>query len=112
MITDESSKPEIRDLQRLLISPGHLEWTIDGEGGKSGKETLKAVVAASADLGWEHPRDGRWVTAGAPAARPTSTGGAGSSAGGVGRGLGPCAGGAGSDAGGAGSYAGESGRPE
>ena len=60
--------PLIRDLQRLLISLGHLEWTIDATGGKWGKETQAAVLAGYAALGWEHPDKGKWVSSAALAA--------------------------------------------
>lgn len=121
MITDESPKREIRDLQRLLITLGHLDWTIDATGGKWGKETQAAVVAAYAALGWEHPDDGKWVSAAALAAMAArlppvgAAGGAGSYAGGAGSyagGAGSYAGGAGSYAGGAGSYAGGGSAPD
>ena len=58
MITDTSPEHEIRDLQRLLIAVGHLDWTIDATGGIWGEETQAAVEAGRAPLG-AAPPDGR-----------------------------------------------------
>ena len=118
MITQKSSKREIRDLQRLLISVGHLTWTVDAKSGKWGRETQDAVAAAYAAIGWDHAPKGRWISAAALAAIAAGlppTGGPGSHAGGPGShagGAGSHAGGAGSHAGGAGSHAGGAAPPE
>ena len=87
MISDKSDKREIRDLQRLLISLGHLNWTVDAKSGKWGRETQDAVLSGYHGLGWEHPRKGKWVTSAAMAAMAAgiaAAGGGGSHAGGGG----------------------------
>lgn len=65
MITNRSEKHEIRDLQRMLIDLGLLEWCEDSESGWWGSETQEAVRRGYASLGWEHPREGLWVTSAA-----------------------------------------------
>ncbi len=72
-MTDErSEKGEIRDLQRLLIELGFLQWREDSDPGWWGDETQEAVLAAYRYIGWDHPSDGmcdgRWVSAAALAA--------------------------------------------
>ncbi len=73
MITNKSSKREIRDLQRLLLAVGLMEFTPSSKGGKWGAETQDAVVRAYEHLGWDHPEDGRWITAPALAAIASAT---------------------------------------
>ena len=68
MISYESPKPEIEDLQRLLISLNLLVWSADTTSGEWGDETQAAVVAGYAQLNWSHPADGRWISAAALAA--------------------------------------------
>lgn len=68
MITNRSEKGEIRDLQRLLLELGFLVWRDDSESGWWGVETQDAVEAAYRFIGWDHPRDGMWVSAAALAA--------------------------------------------
>ena len=107
MITDESPKREIRDLQRLLIALGHLNWTVDAKSGVWGRETQEAVLAGYHSLGWDHPRKGTWVTSAALAAMAAqlaigAAGGGGSHIGGGGSHIG----GGGSHIGGGGSHIG------
>jgi hypothetical protein len=68
MITGKSRKREIRDLQRLLLSVGLMELTSEAEDGKWGLATQAAVLLAYTRLGWDHPTDGRWISAPALAA--------------------------------------------
>jgi hypothetical protein len=125
MVTGESSTREIKDLQRLLLSVGLMEFTASTESGKWGVETQEAVLRGYEMLGWEHPADGRWIStpalaalasamhhhsvAGADTPTGEGIGGGGSHAGGGGShagGGGSHAGGGGSHAGGGGSHAG------
>ena len=125
MITNKSRKREIKDLQRLLLAVGLMELTTEAESGKWGPGTQAAVLLAYAQLGWDHPADGRWISAPALAATasamhqhtiagsetPTS-GGSGSHIGGSGShigGSGSHIGGSGSHIGGSGSHIGGSG---
>jgi pyruvate/2-oxoglutarate dehydrogenase complex dihydrolipoamide acyltransferase (E2) component len=73
VITNKSSKREIRDLQRLLLAVGLMEFTPSSKGGKWGDETQEAVVRAYQHLGWDHPEDGRFITAPALAAIASTT---------------------------------------
>ncbi len=68
MINERSEKGEIRDLQRLLIELGFLQWREDSEPGWWGDETQDAVLAAYRYIGWDHAWDGRWVSCAALAA--------------------------------------------
>ena len=68
MITGKSRKREIRDLQRLLLSVGLMELSSEAEDGKWGIGTQAAVLLAYSRLGWDHPPDGRWISAPALAA--------------------------------------------
>ena len=68
MITDKSSKREIRDLQRLLLSVGLMEFTASSKSGKWGDETQQAVLDGYTRLGWDHPAKGRWISSPAVAA--------------------------------------------
>jgi hypothetical protein len=68
MVTGESSTREIKDLQRLLLSVGLMEFTASTESGKWGVETQEAVLRGYEMLGWEHPADGRWISTPALAA--------------------------------------------
>ena len=68
MITDQSSKREIKDLQRLLLSVGLMKFKSSSKSGKWGKETQNAVLDAYTRLGWHHPKDGRWISGAALAA--------------------------------------------
>ncbi len=68
MITNTSSKREIKDLQRLLLAVGLMEFTASTKSGKWGAETQEAVLRAYTKLGWDHPADGRWISAPALAA--------------------------------------------
>ncbi len=131
MITAKSRKREIRDLQRLLLSVGLMELTSEAEDGKWGLATQAGVLLAYARLGWDHPADGRWISAPALAAvasamhqhttdgdeAPTSggIGGGGSHIGGGGShigGGGSHIGGGGSHIGGSGSHIGGDSTPE
>jgi hypothetical protein len=68
MITNKSRKREIRDLQRLLMSVGLMEFASTTTSGEWGDETQAAVLRAYTTLGWDHPADGRWITTPALAA--------------------------------------------
>jgi hypothetical protein len=68
MITDKSSKREIKDLQRLLLAAGLMEFTNSSKSGKWGVETQAAVLRAYSRLGWDHDEDDRWISAPALAA--------------------------------------------
>ncbi len=125
MITNKSSKREIKDLQRLLLSVGLMEFTASSASGKWGAETQEAVLRGYTVLGWDHPSNGRWISGPALAAlasalhqhavpgasEPTGegVGGGGTHAGGGGThagGGGTHAGGGGTHAGGGGTHAG------
>jgi hypothetical protein len=88
MITEKSKKREIADLQRLLMSLGYMDWTVASTVGKWGKATQQAVRVGYDRLGWDHPKNGRWVSAAALAAMAahlgTPAGGGGTHAGGGG----------------------------
>ncbi len=68
MITSKSRKREIKDLQRLLLAVGAMELSSEAEDGKWGSATQAGVVVAYTRLGWDHPDDGRWISAPALAA--------------------------------------------
>ena len=58
MINDKSSKREIKDLQRLLLSVGLMKFKSSSKSGKWGKQTQKAVLQGYTQLGWHHPKKG------------------------------------------------------
>jgi hypothetical protein len=126
VVTDESSKREIEDLQRLLLAVGLMEFTSSSKSGLWGDETQQAVIAAYTQLGWDHPADGKWISTPAlaavaaalhrhdvdGAATSSGIGGSGSHIGGSGShigGSGSHIGGSGSHIGGSGSHIGGSG---
>ena len=55
MITDKSKKREIADLQRLLVSLGHLEWS---DASTPGKWAFTAAFNAQSPRGWSRT----WVS--------------------------------------------------
>src|SRR6056297_3001074 len=112
MISKKSPKREIKDLQRLLLAVGLMEFTSSSKSGVWGDETQEAVLAEYTHLGWDHPAKGKWISAPALAAvaaalhRHDVDGTA--TSGGVG-GSGSHIGGSGSHIGGSGSHIGGSG---
>ena len=68
MITYNSKKREISDLQRLLTSLGLIPSTEQTTEGVWDPVTQAGVNRLYDHLGWNHPNDGRWVTAPALAA--------------------------------------------
>ena len=104
----------------MLVSAGYLVELDAAERGRWREQTQAAVLEAYRGIGWEHPSEGRWITAPALAAiaaashahvivRNESTSRNGKAAAGPGShagGPGSHAGGPGSHAGGPGSHAG------
>ncbi len=62
MITHDSQREEIEDLQRLLINLGYLTELDESERGQWGERTHQAVLAAYRGIGWPRPTYGRWIT--------------------------------------------------
>ena len=106
MITESSDAAEIKDLQRLLIAVGLLEFRSSSRNGTWDDETHDAVLLAYTRLGWDHAADEKWISAPALAAIAAAlhTHGSGTD-GGVG-GPGSHIGGPGSHIGGPGSHIG------
>lgn len=69
MIDKNSNKREIADLQRFLSETGYLDWGDSSDtAGEWGADTKAAVIALYEDLGWDHPKQGSWISAAALAA--------------------------------------------
>ena len=68
MITEKSGQDEIRDLQRLLISVGLMEFRASSRNGRWDDKTQEAVMLAYTRLGWDHDEDAKWISAPALAA--------------------------------------------
>ena len=68
MVDENSGEEEIKDLQRMLIHLGLMEFRSSSRNGTWDEPTQQAVLSAYTRLGWDHAEDAKWISAPALAA--------------------------------------------